>query len=73
MDANAFCNWMKRMNLNSLKTSQALGISPNTITRYRREGTPLYVDLACSALSYGLPPMGEKSNAPSLEEEESHT
>jgi len=58
MDAKAFCDWMARMDFNILETSKALGISRNTITHYRRAGTPLYVDLACAALSYGLPPMG---------------
>jgi len=66
MDAKAFCDWMERMDFNILEVSAALGISRNTITRYRREGTPLYVDLACSALSYGLPPMGIDNNTTDL-------
>jgi len=68
MDAKSFCDWMERMDINGVEFSQATGISRNTITRYRREGTPLYIDLACAALSYGLKPMGY-TVAPSIEED----
>jgi len=58
MNAKEFCDWMARMDLNNLEAAAALGISRNTVPRYKKEGTPLYIDLACAALSYGLPPMG---------------
>jgi len=58
MDAKSFCDWMERMDFNNLEAAAALGISRNTVPTYRKEGAPLYIALACAALSYGLPPMG---------------
>jgi len=68
MNAKDFCDWMQRMDINAVEFSKKTGISRNTVTRYRREGTPLYIDLACAALSYGLPPMGSNNSAVSSQD-----
>lgn len=44
-----------RYNWSARKLSDALGISENTMTAWRRNGAPRHVALACAAIAFGLP------------------
>jgi len=54
MSASEFAEWLKAMKISGAEAARQLGITPNTITRYRRTGAPLVVALACSALFHRL-------------------
>jgi transcriptional regulator with XRE-family HTH domain len=65
MTGEDFKLWRYTMNLNQKQAADALGISRDTVTNYetgRRRDTgreveiPLYIALACSALTRGLKP-----------------
>jgi hypothetical protein len=58
MSPEDFRNWMSRMQLKSSEGArQALGVgSRNTIDKYRKEGAPLFIALACAALLNNIPP-----------------
>jgi hypothetical protein len=53
-----FRQWKVSLGLTARSASAALGIAPNTVTKYSRDGTaiPLYVALACAAVARGLKP-----------------
>jgi len=54
MPAADFLAWLKAMNLNDSKAAQALGLgSRNTLVKYKIEGAPRYIALACAALAAG--------------------
>lgn len=61
MTPEAFRAAQERLNLSGKDIGEALGKSPNTIVRYRRDGVPegesRAIRLALAALSYGLPPV----------------
>lgn len=50
-----FQAWLDHMGLNQRSAAAALGISPTSIVKYRREGAPLYIERACAAIAAGLP------------------
>lgn len=56
MTAQDFENWLDHMGLKGAGAARALGLAPNSVVKYRREGAPLTVALACAALAFGLPP-----------------
>lgn len=57
MDAKDFNAWLDHMGFNDSEATKALGLgSRNTLAKYKLEGAPLYIALACGALAYGLPP-----------------
>ena len=59
MTGKAFCAWLEQMKLSDRTAVVALGLgSRNTIAKYKVEGAPLYIALACAALARGLPPFG---------------
>jgi hypothetical protein len=49
-------NWLKAMDISAAEGARRLGIHPNTMTRYKREGAPMAIALACSALFHRLGP-----------------
>jgi transcriptional regulator with XRE-family HTH domain len=57
----AFRAAQERLNFSGKDIGEALGKSPNTIVRYRRDGVPegesKAIRLALAALFYGLPPI----------------
>lgn len=56
MTADDFNAWLDHMGWSMRKASIELGVSKNTIPRYREDGAPLHIALACAALTHGLPP-----------------
>lgn len=54
MSATAFCNWLTAMKTTRVQAARLLGVSTSMISRYRREGAPLVVGLACTALYHRL-------------------
>ncbi|MFA4974571.1 MAG: helix-turn-helix transcriptional regulator [bacterium] len=58
-DANWFELWRCGRKITKLEASRLLGISHNTVAAYEAGAeVPLYIALACSAISHGIPPMG---------------
>lgn len=55
MKAAAFRAWLDAMKISGSEAARLLGVNPNTITRYRREGGPKMLALACAALYHRLP------------------
>jgi hypothetical protein len=56
MSAEDFNAWLAAMRLNDSKATLALGLgSRHTLIRYKAEGAPLYIGLACAALARGMP------------------
>jgi hypothetical protein len=55
MTADDFNAWMEHMKFNVTHAAGALGISRNSVDKYRVAGAPDLVALACAALAYGLP------------------
>lgn len=62
MTAQSLTAWRSRLGLNKSEAAKRLGLSRNALEAYERgtRRTPLYIALACSALAYGLPPIGSK-------------
>lgn len=56
MTAEDFNAWLELQGLSGREAARRLGVSNDTITRYKRGGAPLYIALACSAICHGLPP-----------------
>ena len=59
MTGASFLKWRTSRGLSQQGASNALGWSKPSIQRYEREGkrqVPLYIALACAALSFDLPP-----------------
>lgn len=54
MTADAFEDWRKAMKISGAEAARLLGVTANTITRYKTEGAPKAVALACSALYHRL-------------------
>lgn len=55
MTADDFLAWIDHMGWYNVRAAKELGVSRNTITRYAKEGAPVHIALACSALAFGLP------------------
>jgi hypothetical protein len=56
MTADDFNAWLEHTGFSGLEAARQLGTANNTIVRYRRDGAPHYIGLACSAICQGLPP-----------------
>lgn len=57
MTGAEFVSWMEKMGLSYTGVQEVLGIGTrNTIARYRKNGAPLLVALACGAIAAGLGP-----------------
>ena len=54
MTANEFSAWLKAMKISGAEAARLLGVNVNTITRYKRDGAPQTVALACAALYHRL-------------------
>jgi hypothetical protein len=54
MTPNEFNAWLAAMKISGAEAARLLGVTPNTITRYRRAGAPRSVGLACAALFHRL-------------------
>lgn len=54
MTAKEFQDWLRAMKISGAEAARLLGVNANTITRYKREGAPQTVSLACSALYHRL-------------------
>ncbi len=50
-----FTSWMSHLGLNNLEAAERLDIGRNTVTRYKRDGAPGHIGLACSAIAMNLP------------------
>lgn len=48
--------WRKRLGLNKSKAAEALGLSAEAYGRLEKRGSDRRTDLACAAISFGLPP-----------------
>jgi hypothetical protein len=67
MTAEAFRQWLAAMIAagqisDQRDAARLLGIHPNTITNYVRDGAPLVVAHACSNLWHRLGPWGDETN-----------
>lgn len=56
MNADDFNDWLQRTGLSGLQAAEVLGIAKNSVVKYRREGAPLHIALACSAIYHKLGP-----------------
>lgn len=56
MPAEDFRDWLTAMDMSAAKAAELLGVHPNTMTKYRSEGAPYHVALACSAVYHRLGP-----------------
>lgn len=61
MTPTDFKSWRARLGLTKAEAARLLGLAPNTVAAYEfgRAAIPRHVALACAALAYGLPPIGE--------------
>jgi transcriptional regulator with XRE-family HTH domain len=59
MTPERFKAWQADRRLDDKSTALALGLARNTVSAYAKGKAriPLYVCLACAALSFGLPPI----------------
>lgn len=53
-----FITWRNSLNLKQKDAADRLGLAANTVRKYERgeADIPLYVSLACAAISFNLPP-----------------
>lgn len=58
MKAEDFITWREGLGLKQKDAAIRLGLAANTVRKYERGETdiPLYVALACAAISFNLPP-----------------
>lgn len=56
MKASEFADWLKIMDISGAEAARMLGVHANTISKYRTEGAPVTVALACRALYHRLEP-----------------
>lgn len=66
MTSHEFEDWLKTMGFSGLEAARQLGLSPDAVVRYRKNGTgsKLHIDLACTALAQRLDPwpIGESTS-----------
>lgn len=56
MEAKDFSAWIEHMGYSDREVTRQLGLgSRNTVAKYKTEGAPAYIGLACAALAFGLP------------------
>lgn len=56
MTAEDFNDWLARTGLSAAQAAEALGVSKSSVLKYRQEGGPPIVALACSAIFQKLKP-----------------
>jgi transcriptional regulator with XRE-family HTH domain len=58
MTSEDFTAWRTGLGLKQKEAADRLGLAANTVRKYERgeADIPLYVSLACAAISYNLPP-----------------
>lgn len=56
MTAQQFRDWIRAMDISAAKAAELLGVHPNTMTKYSRDGAPQHIALACSAVYHRLEP-----------------
>lgn len=56
MRGKTFAAWCGAMGYTDSAAARALDVAPSTIARYRENGAPYMVSLACAALARGLKP-----------------
>jgi hypothetical protein len=54
MTAEQFRQWLAAMKISGAEASRLLDVNVNTITRYKRNGGPQMLALACAALYHRL-------------------
>lgn len=54
MTARQFEAWLSTTGMSGVEAAQALGVHPNSITRFRQRGGPHTLRLACLALYHRL-------------------
>ena len=59
MTADQFARWIADRQISNREAARQLGLNKDTVTRYCRDGGPLWLGLACAAISHGLPPWGK--------------
>jgi len=55
MEAKDFCAWIEHMGFSEREAARTLDLSRNSVAKYKAEGAPAYIGLACAALAFGLP------------------
>lgn len=55
MEAKDFNAWIVHMGWSDSEVARRLGLSRNSVAKYRTEGAPEHIGLACAALAFGLP------------------
>lgn len=55
MDAKDFVAWIEHMGWTDSEVSRRLDLARNTVVKYKAEGAPASIGLACAALAFGLP------------------
>jgi len=68
MKPETLTDFRKRLGLSQTKFAVQLGISRRTLGQYEKglSDIPIHIALACAALAFGLPPMGEPSDLSSF-------
>jgi DNA-binding transcriptional regulator YiaG len=54
MTNTEFNEWLKAMRVSGAEAARLLGVNVNTVSRYKRNGAPKSVGLACAALFHRL-------------------
>lgn len=55
MTADDFNAWLEKEGFSAREAARHLGCSKDTVAKYKLKGAPVYIGLACAALSFGLP------------------
>lgn len=64
MSGQDFTAWMERLGFSITDAMRELGIgSRHTIIKFKREGAPLYIALACAAVAAGVAPWSAEGAA----------
>lgn len=56
MTPQSMRSWLAAMKISAAEGARLLGIHANTMTKYKNEGAPQHVALACAALYHRLDP-----------------
>lgn len=54
MSPQAMRSWLAAMKISSAEGARLLGVHANTMTKYKTEGAPLHIALACAALYHRI-------------------
>jgi len=63
MTADDFKGWIAAMGWNDSQAASELALSRNSVAKYKREGAPLSIGLACAALAAGLGPWSREGRS----------